>query len=111
MRSAPSRVTAWTLQSDRRVGHHGGAVGDAGEHRHPCSVEIVNDLHAEAVLLERNDGRGDRLVVGQRGKAIGCVGGVHRRTSVVWLVCTLQAAFRAYDGQTYRYPITIRMFR
>jgi uncharacterized Tic20 family protein len=31
--------------------------------------------------------------------------------AVVWLVCTLQAAFRAYDGQTYRYPITIRMFR
>ena len=31
--------------------------------------------------------------------------------AVVWLVCTLQAAFRAYDGQEYRYPITIRMFR
>lgn len=31
--------------------------------------------------------------------------------AVVWLVCTLQAAFRAYDGQDYRYPITIRLFR
>lgn len=31
--------------------------------------------------------------------------------AVVWLVCTLIAAFRAYDGQRYRYPITIRLFR
>ena len=31
--------------------------------------------------------------------------------AVVWLVCTLQAAFRAYDGQVYRYPITIRLFK
>jgi len=31
--------------------------------------------------------------------------------AVVWLVCTLQAAFRAYDGQPYRYPMTIRLFR
>ena len=30
--------------------------------------------------------------------------------AVVWLVCTLQAAFRAYDGQDYRYPLTIRLF-
>lgn len=31
--------------------------------------------------------------------------------AVIWLVCTLMAAFRAYDGQSYRYPLTIRMFR
>lgn len=31
--------------------------------------------------------------------------------AVAWLVCTLQAAFRAYDGQTYRYPFSIRLFR
>jgi len=31
--------------------------------------------------------------------------------AVIWLVCTLIAAFRAYDGQPYRYPITIRLFR
>jgi len=31
--------------------------------------------------------------------------------AVVWLVCTLVAAFRAYDGQTYRYPLSIRLFR
>ena len=31
--------------------------------------------------------------------------------AVVWLVCTLQAAFRAYDGQPYRYPMSIRLFK
>lgn len=31
--------------------------------------------------------------------------------AVVWLVCTLKAAFRAYDGQPYRYPISMRLFR
>ena len=31
--------------------------------------------------------------------------------AVVWLVCTLKAAFRAYDGQPYQYPISMRLFR
>lgn len=31
--------------------------------------------------------------------------------ALVWLVCSLIAAFKAYDGQTYRYPMTIRLFR
>lgn len=31
--------------------------------------------------------------------------------AVTWLVCTLVAAFRAYDGQPYRYPLSIRLFR
>ena len=30
--------------------------------------------------------------------------------AVVWFVCSLVAAFKAYDGQTYRYPLTIRLF-
>lgn len=30
--------------------------------------------------------------------------------AVTWLVCSLIAAFKAYDGQEYRYPITIRLF-
>lgn len=30
---------------------------------------------------------------------------------LVWLVCSLIAAFKAYDGQVYRYPVTIRLFR
>ena len=29
---------------------------------------------------------------------------------LMWLVCSLIAAFKAYDGQTYRYPVTIRLF-
>lgn len=31
--------------------------------------------------------------------------------AVVWLVCTLKGAFRAYDGQPYHYPISMRLFR
>lgn len=31
--------------------------------------------------------------------------------ALVWLVCSLIAAFKAYDGQSYRYPLTIRLFR
>lgn len=31
--------------------------------------------------------------------------------AVAWFVCSLIAAFKAYDGQPYRYPITIRLFR
>lgn len=31
--------------------------------------------------------------------------------ALVWLVCSLIAAFKAYDGQHYRYPLTIRLFR
>ena len=30
--------------------------------------------------------------------------------AVTWFVCSLIAAFKAYDGQEYRYPITIRLF-
>ena len=31
--------------------------------------------------------------------------------ALVWIVCTLIAAFKAYDGQAYRYPVTIRLFK
>ena len=30
--------------------------------------------------------------------------------ALVWIVCTLIASFKAYDGQSYRYPLTIRLF-
>lgn len=30
---------------------------------------------------------------------------------LAWLVLTLIAAFKAYDGQTYRYPLTIRLMK
>ena len=31
--------------------------------------------------------------------------------ALAWIVCTLLAAFKAYVGQPYRYPITIRLFK
>lgn len=30
--------------------------------------------------------------------------------AVAWLVCTIVAAVRAYDGEHYRYPFTLRLF-
>lgn len=30
--------------------------------------------------------------------------------AVMWLVCSVIAAYKAYDGQDYRYPFTIRLF-
>jgi uncharacterized Tic20 family protein len=29
--------------------------------------------------------------------------------ALVWVACTLIAAYKAYDGQRYRYPLTIRL--
>ena len=31
--------------------------------------------------------------------------------ALMWLVCGIIAAMKAYDGQDYRYPLTIRLFR
>ena len=36
---------------------------------------------------------------------------VYAAIAVAWLVCSMVAAFKAYDGQPYRYPITIRLFK
>ena len=36
---------------------------------------------------------------------------VYAAIAVTWLVCSLIAAFKAYDGQPYHYPITIRLFK
>jgi uncharacterized Tic20 family protein len=30
--------------------------------------------------------------------------------AVAWLVCSFIAAFKAFDGQPYRYPLTLRLF-
>ena len=35
---------------------------------------------------------------------------IYAAIAVTWLVCSLVAAYKAYDGQTYRYPLTIRLF-
>ena len=44
---------------------------------HGFGVEVVDDLDAEAVLFEGDDGRGQLLGVGQRGEAFRCVGDAH----------------------------------
>ena len=30
---------------------------------------------------------------------------------LAWLIFTIIAAIKAYDGQMYRYPLTIRLFK
>lgn len=30
---------------------------------------------------------------------------------LMWLVCSLVATFKAYDGKSYRYPMTMRLFK
>jgi len=52
-------------------------VRDAAQHRLAGGVEIVDDLDAEPVLLERDDGHGERVLVGLRGEAVGCFGQAH----------------------------------
>jgi hypothetical protein len=64
-------------QRHRRVCHHRGAVRDAGQHGLAGGVEIADDFDAEPVLLERDDGRAERGLVGQRGEAVGCFGQAH----------------------------------
>ena len=44
---------------------------------HGFSVEVVDDLDAEPVLLERDHGRGERGLIGQRGETAGCFGQAH----------------------------------
>jgi hypothetical protein len=64
-------------QRHRRVGHDRGAVRDAGQHGLARGTEVIDDLDAEPVLLERDDGRGEGGLVGQRGEAVGCFGQAH----------------------------------
>ena len=68
---------AGLLQRHRGVGHHRGAFGDAGEDGFARGVQVVDDLDAESVLLERDDGVRERLLVGQCGEAVGCMGRAH----------------------------------
>jgi len=30
--------------------------------------------------------------------------------AILWLVCTIVATVKAYDGEVYRYPLTLRLF-
>ncbi len=65
------------LQRDRGVGHHRGAFGDAREDGFARRVQVIDELDTESVLFEGDDGVRERLLVGQRGEAVGCVGCAH----------------------------------
>src|SRR4051794_39229931 len=65
------------LERDRRVRHHGRAGRDPVDDRVARSLEIVDDLDAKAVLLERDGSVSKRLLVRERCEAIGCRQGGH----------------------------------
>src|SRR5437867_1303431 len=65
------------LQRDRGISHHDGALGDASEDSVAGSIKVGDDFDAEPVLFERDDGRRERLIVGQH-RVSSCVGDAHR---------------------------------
>lgn len=70
-----------------------------------CSAWIIGFLLIGATVLTLGIGALVTLPAGLLLMlAVGAI-------AVAWLVCSLIAAFRAYDGQPYRYPVTIRLFR
>ena len=70
-----------------------GAFGDASEDGQTCRIEVVDDLGAESVLLEGEDGPGERRLVGQRGESVPFAGRTHGFSSFVTALCAEQRAF------------------
>jgi hypothetical protein len=68
-------------QRHRRVGHHRRALRDAGQDHRARGGQVVHHLDAEPVLLERDDGRGQGALVGQRGEAVRGFGHAHGGSS------------------------------
>jgi hypothetical protein len=64
------------LQRHRGVRHHRGAFGDSRTASRAASRSF-DDVDAESVLFERNDGRRERRVVGESLEAVGRVAGGH----------------------------------
>jgi hypothetical protein len=68
-------ICSGTRQGSSTTSH--ASTGDAGEDGDARGVEAVDDVDAESVLFERNDGRCKRLVVRQCGEAVRCGGCGH----------------------------------
>lgn len=58
------------FQRHRRIRHHQGAVGDAGEDCLSRRIQVIDHLDAEPVLLQCSDRLGERLVVGKSREAV-----------------------------------------
>ena len=69
-----------------------------------CLAWIIGFLLVGATVLTLGIGL---LVTAPAGVLLLLVVGA---IAVVWLVCSFIAAFKAFDGQPYRYPLTIRLF-
>lgn len=92
---AVAALAVWMLVRDRSA--------FAAEHaKEAVNFNLSMFLYAAASLL---------LVVFTLGIGIIVALPVWIVLALVWVVCTLVAAFKAYDGQRYRYPVTIRLFK
>jgi uncharacterized Tic20 family protein len=92
---AVAALAVWMLVRDRSA--------FAAEHaKEAINFNLSMFLYAAASLL---------LVVFTLGIGIIVALPVWIALALVWVVCTLVAAFKAYDGQRYRYPVTIRLFK
>lgn len=106
---AVAAFAVWMLVRDRSVfasEHAKEAVNfNVSMLIYACVAWIVGFLLVGATLLTLGIGL---LVTAPAGLllllAVGAI-------AVVWLVCSFIAVFKAFDGQPYRYPVTIRLFK
>jgi uncharacterized Tic20 family protein len=68
-----------------------------------CAAGLVGIVLVGATVLTLGIGA---LVTVPAGILLLCVVAA---IALMWLVCSLVAAFKAWDGKPYRYPLTIRM--
>lgn len=91
---ALAALVIWMLVRDRS--------GFAAEHaREAVNFNISMFIYAALLIV---------LVIFTLGIGIIVALPIWGILALVWIVCTLMAAFKAFDGQPYRYPLTIRLF-
>ena len=105
---AVAALTIWMLVRDRyafAAEHAREAVNfNVSMLIYACAAWIIGLLLVGATVLTLGIGL---LVTAPAGVLLLLMVG---SIAVAWLVCSFIAAFKAFDGQPYRYPLTIRLF-
>lgn len=108
MAGALAALGIWMLVRDKSAfaaGHAKEAVNfNISMFIYACVAVVIAILLAGATILTLGIGL---LVTAPAGLVLvlACAA-----IAVAWLVCSVIAAFKAFDGQPYRYPLTIRLF-
>lgn len=68
-----------------------------------CAAGVIGIVLLGATVLTLGIGA---LVTLPAGIMLACV---FAAIALMWLVCSIVAAFKAWDGKPYRYPLTIRL--